>query len=336
MGAVGLREVAARANVSAGTVSNFLNHPGRVAPDTAARIRSAINDLGYVGNSAARTLRVGESRTIGHIAFEVGNPFFHDFARGVEERAAEAGYSVLIANSAASAEREASYLDLFESQRARGILLSPVGEVDSRVENLIRRGIPTVLIDRVADTSLCSSISVDDVAGGRMAVEHLLEQGRRRILFVGGPLAIDTVSDRLVGATSAIERVGDAALEVVEVGSRTIATGREIGRLIRERPAENRPDAIFAVNDLLAVGILHGVLEDPAIRIPEDIALVGYDDIDFAADAVVPLTSVRRHGELFGRTALDLLQREIARGDDVRHERVVFQPELVARRSTVG
>ncbi len=336
MTTIGLRDVAAHANVSAGTVSNYLNHPDRVAPDTAARIQAAINALGYVGNSAARTLRVGESRTIGHIAFEVGNPFFFDFARGVEERAAEAGFSVLIANSAGSEERESSYIDLFESQRARGILLSPVGRTDNRVANLIERGIPTVLIDRTADTALCSSVSIDDVAGGRLAAEHLLEQGRRRLLFVGGPLTIDTVSDRLVGATQAVERVGGASLEVIDVASRTIAMGRRIGEQIRERRGAERPDGIFAVNDLLAVGILHGLLDDRTIRVPHDIALVGYDDIEFASDAVIPLTSVRRHGELFGRTALDLLQREIAKGPDARHERVVFQPELAARRSSLA
>ena len=333
MSSVGLREVARRAGVSPGTVSNYLNHPAKVAPDTASRIRGVIDELGYVSNAAARTLRVGESNTIGHIAFEVGNPFFFDFARGVEDRAAEAGWSILIANSAASASREAAYLDLFESQRARGILISPVGDVEDRLVTLNERGIPTVVIDRQTDVQICSSVSIDDSVGGRLAVEHLLQQGRSRLMIVGGPLSLHTVSDRFRGASAAAERAA-ASLELREVEARTISVGRGIGEEIRSMRPEGRPDGVFAVNDLLAVGILHALLEDPAIRVPEDISIVGYDDIEFASDAVVPLTTIRRHGELFGRTALDLLNREIRDGGARRHEQIVFQPELIVRGSS--
>lgn len=335
MSTVGLREVAVRADVSPGTVSNFLNHPERVASATADRIRAAIRELNYVSNSAARQLRVGESTTIGHLAFEVGTPRFVDFARGAEERAAEAGYSVLIANSSGSSAREDSYLDLFESQRVRGVLLSSAGALSPRVAALSKRGIPVVAIGTRADTRVCSSVSIDDITGGRLAARHLLDVGRRRLLVVGGSFDTETIADRLDGARQAVAAVRGARLEVLEVPRRTIAAGREIGDEIRRRPRSERPDGIFAVNDLLAIGILHGLLEGSKLRVPEDVALVGYGDIDFAADAVVPLTSVRWRAEFFGRTALDLLLQEIARGPDAEHDRVVFQPELVVRRSSV-
>ncbi|PSL00342.1 LacI family transcriptional regulator [Haloactinopolyspora alba] len=321
--------------MSSGTVSNFLNRPDKVAPETSARIRAAVRELGYVGNGAARQLRVGESTTIAHLALEVGTPSFSDFAKGIEERATEAGYSVLTANSTGSVERETSYLDLFESQRVRGILLSAVGSHDQRIVKLADRGIPTVVVGKRVDTSTCSSVSIDDVAGGQLAVEHLQKIGRRRIAVVGGPFDIETVADRLDGARRALAHVRDAKLDVAETTDRTITVGRCIGEEIRRRPKADRPDGIFAVNDLLAIGILHALLEEPSIRVPEDIAIVGYDDIEFAADAVIPLTSVRRQSELLGRTALDLLHQDMSRGATTKHQRVVFQPELVVRRSTL-
>lgn len=333
---VGVREVASLAGVSPGTVSNYLNYPDKVAPDTGARIQSAIKKLGYVGNSAARILRVGESKTIAHLAFEVGNPFFFDFAKGVEDRAAEAGYSMLIANSAASEERQNGYLDLFEAQRVRGLLLSPVGKVRQRIIRLGERGIPTVLIDQQADTRICSSVSVDDVEGGRLAASHLIEIGRRRLVFVGGPLTLQPIADRLKGARAAVEQHPGVEIDVIDVAERTIGTGKRVGQALRGRGRENLPDGIFAANDLLAIGILHGLLEDPSIRVPDDVALIGYDDIDFAANAVIPLSSVQRPGELFGRTALDLLHQEIRSEGAARHDSVIFQPKLIVRRSSDG
>lgn len=333
MSVVGLRHVAERAGVSAGTVSNFINHPGKVAPATGDRIRDAIRDLGYVGNDAARALRVGGTEMIGHLTFEVGTPFFFDFSKGVQERALESGYSVLIANTAGSLEGERRYLDLFESQRMRGLLLSPLGDVRRRVASFSERGVPVVLIDRHLDGADCSSVSVDDVAGGRLAIDHLLELGRRRILFVGGPLGLDPVADRLNGARQAARAVPGASLKVLETSDRTIRIGREVGRDLAAEPTR-LPDAIFAANDLLAIGLLQGLLEGGSISVPDDVAIVGYDDIDFAMDAVISLTSVKRPGEMFGRTALDVLHRQIGGSGPVEH--ITFQPTLVARRSTLG
>jgi len=333
MSQTGLRQVATHAGVSPATVSNYLNHPDKLAAATAERIRSAISELGYVGNSAARALRVGESDTIGHLTFEVGNPFFFDFSKGVQDRAAESGYSVLIANTAGSSEREERFFDLFEAQRIKGLLLSPLKDSTRRLNGLRQRGIPIVLIDTHRDGVECSSVSVDDVEGGRLAVDHLIQLGRKRIMFVGGPLDLDSVADRLKGARRAARAAPDVEFEVFEIDDRTIKAGRDSAAQLLER-RRPMPDAIFAANDLVAVGMLHVLLRSGRVRVPEDVAIVGYDDIDFAAEAIVPLTSVRRPGELFGRTALDLLHRQITTGG--APERVVFQPTLVPRRSTLG
>ncbi|MGN6327006.1 LacI family DNA-binding transcriptional regulator [Pseudolysinimonas sp.] len=332
MTAVGIREVAQRARVSVGTVSNALNHPERVSPEAQDRIRAAIAELGYVRNDAARVLRAGRSTTIGLVVLDVRNPFFTDVARGAEEEAAHHGMAVILGNSDEHPGREASYLDLFEEQRVRGVLISPYGDVDARLRRLHERGIGAVLVDRASDDPRFGSVSVDDVAGGRLAVEHLLAIGRRRIAFVGGPVGIRQVADRLAGARAAVDAAPGATLDVVPTGALTVLEGRRVGL---ELLAGARPDAIFAANDLVATGLLQALVMEGSARVPDDIALIGYDDIDFAAAAMVPLSSVRQPAALIGQTAVRiLLDQEEAPDSPARQ--VVFQPELVMRASTAG
>ena len=139
-----VKDVALQAGVSVGTVSNVLNHPGRVSPDTVKRVQKTIADLGFVRNDAARQLRAGDSRTIALLVFDAANPFFADLARGAEDAATTEGYQVIVANTSESLERELSYLDLFEEQRVRGILISPYGDVEPRLHALKKFGIPSV------------------------------------------------------------------------------------------------------------------------------------------------------------------------------------------------
>ncbi|MGN6743627.1 MAG: LacI family DNA-binding transcriptional regulator [Amnibacterium sp.] len=329
--AISVRDVAERAGVSVGTVSNVLNSPGKVAPATTERVLAAIDELGFVRNDAARQLRAGSSRSIGLLVLDVGNPFFTDVARGAEERAQEAGLSVLLANTDQDRRRESAYLDLFEEQRVRGVLITPVDDdVTVRLERLRRHGIPSVLVDRLATSDGFSSVSVDDVAGGRLAAQHLLDTGRRRLLFVGGPRELRQVRDRVTGARQAVEAVAGASLEVMDLPSLTMLDGVSAGR--RVVGLDRKPDGVLAVNDLVALGLLQGVGLLGGLRVPEDIAIVGYDDIDFAAAAAVPITSVRQPRDRIGAEALELLLLELE-GDEV-HRQIVFQPELVVRDST--
>ena len=330
--AINVRDVAERARVSVGTVSNVLNAPAKVAEGTAERVHAAIAELGFVRNDAARQLRAGSSRTIGLVVLDVRNPFFADVSRGAEIRATEAGLSVLLANSDEQAERESAHLDLFEEQRVRGILISPVGDTMQQLERLRSHGIPSVLVDRLATTPGFSSVSVDDVDGGMQAVRHLLAIGRRRILFVGGPLDLAQVRDRLRGARQAVAEVEGARLTVLPIAALTVSQGVAAGREILA--LHDPPDAVFAANDLVALGVLQGVGLIGGPRVPEQLAIVGYDDIDFAAWAAVPITSVRQPRELLGSIALDLLTAEIE-GKPER-QRVVLKPELVVRGSTVA
>ena len=334
MGVVSVRDVALRAGVSVGTVSNVMNHPEKVSPGAVARVTEAIDELGFIRNDAARQLRDGRSKTIGLVVLDVRNPFFTDVARGSEDAAAAAGLSVTLGNSDENPERESSYLDLFEQQRVHGVLISPYADITDRLLRLRKRGIPAVLVDRPSADSSFSSVSVDDIAGGHLAVEHLIAQGRRRIAFVGGPMDIRQVSDRLEGAKQAIAANPGVTLEIIPIDALSVLEGRAAGLSVRDRAPAERPDGIFAANDLVAMGVLQALmLQGDGIRVPDEIALIGYDDIDFAAAAVVPLSSIRQPSALIGRTAVEILLEEAA-DSSIEPRQVVFQPQLVVRSST--
>lgn len=328
-----VHHVAQRAGVSVGTVSNVINRPEKVAPDTVERVRAAIAELGFVRNDAARQLRAGRSHTIGLVVLDVRNPFFTELARGAEDRAATAGLSIILGNSDDNPAREAAYLDLFEEQRVHGVLISPIGDVTERLSRLKERGTPAVLVDRSADASGFSSVSMDDIAGGYLAVRHLIDRGRTRLAYIAGQFEIRQVTDRLEGARRAVAESPGVTLEVIPSAGLTVVDGRRSGEEVGARPESTRPDAIFAVNDLVAVGLLQALVMSGQMRVPEDIAIVGYDDIDFATATIVPLTSVRQPSQLIGATAVELLLDAAADPPSPPRD-VVFQPELVVRASS--
>jgi LacI family transcriptional regulator len=228
------------------------------------------------------------------------------------------------------------YLDLFEEQRVRGVLIAPYGDITRRLTQLRDRGIPAVLVDRMNVEGSFSSVATDSVVGGRIAAEHLIETGRRKLAFVGGPFDIRQARDRLDGARWAVESsdVG-ATIEVIATRALTVEEGAAAGRRILERPPQQRPDALFAANDLVALGLLQGLVVDGSVLVPEQMALIGFDDIAFAAAAAVPISSVRQPSRAIGQTALRILLEES--GDDTLIPRqTVFRPELVVRASTAG
>jgi DNA-binding LacI/PurR family transcriptional regulator len=330
-----MKDVAGRAGVSVGTVSNVLNRPDLVSVTTRQRVLDAIAELGFVRNESARQLRAGVSRTIGLVVLDVSNPFFTDVAHGAEMRAAENGLVIMLCNSGQDVEREMRYLDLLEEHRVQGVLITPVGTDNSRLDLLVARGTPVVLVDRGTEHPNWCSVAVDDVLGGLIAVNHLIERGHRRIAFAGGPLALRQVQDRYFGAGKAMAEAGQSkgSLTVVETAGLTLSAGLQAGEQIIGLPHADRPTAVFCANDLLALGVLQAVAGH-GLRVPRDIAIVGYDDIDYAAAAAVPLSSVRQPRELIGRTATELLLDEMREGRSHQHRRVIFKPELALRPSS--
>lgn len=332
-----IQDVSRLAGVSLGTVSNVLNNPSVVKAGTAAKVQKAIEQLGFVRSDAARQLRAGKSNILGLVVFDAGNPFFTEIARGAEDAATLESYSVLLGNSDNASEREKQYLNLFDQQRVAGVLISPIREIYEQLSELRSHGTKAVVVDRKEDPEVCCSVSVDDFAGGKAAINHLLSIGRRKITFVGGPVTFQQVADRLAGAMSAISEFGTGAqLSIVESAGMNVISGRNVGKEIAKLKKEDRPDAIFAANDLLGLGIVQAFMFKNEIQIPKEIALIGYDDIDFAESAVVPLSSIRQPARLIGSTGVELLIDEIRNADTHKHKQVTFQPELVKRASTEG
>lgn len=331
---VGIKDVARQAGVSVGTVSNVINRPDLVSAQTRDRVRAVITRLGYVRSESARHLRAGASRIVALLVLDMGNPFFVDVAKGAERAARAAGLGVMVCNSAQSAAEETEYLTLFAEQRVRGVLVTPVESGSGGLAALRRQQIPFVLVDRVAADADGCSVSVDDVTGGRLAVGHLIAAGHRSVVYVGGPPEIQQVRDRRTGALAALAGAGlpPRALTEVSADRLDVSAGRDAGaRLLGLAP---RPTAVFCANDLLALGVLQALFA-ARVRVPEDIALVGYDDIEFAAAAAVPLTSVRQPAVAMGKLAAELLVAEASHDPAHVHRQVVLQPELVVRRSTL-
>ncbi|PXY34435.1 LacI family transcriptional regulator [Prauserella coralliicola] len=330
---VGIKDVARRAGVSIGTVSNVVNRPHMVSASTRARVLSAIQELGYVRDESARQLRAGRSRIMALLVLDLGNPFFVDIARGAEETAQDEGLHVITCDSGHQADREVSYLSMLAEQRVRGVLLSPVDTSGAALATFRRSEIPYVFVDRRVPADEASSVSVDDVTGGALAARHLVETGHTEIAFVNGPSILAQCRDREAGVRSVLKACA-ARLSVLETSELDVASGRDAAsRLLGMSP---RPTAVFCANDLLALGVLQGMVA-AGVRVPDELAIVGYDDIEFAGAAAVPLTSVRQPARRLGRAAAELLIAETGDGDSdepVERQTVVFEPELVVRAST--
>ena len=331
---VGVKDIALAAGVSLGTVSNVLNHPDRVSPRTKARVEQVMADLGFVPNESARQLRAGRSRTLAYVVLDASNPFFTDVARGVEETVAARDLSLFMCNSDDKADRERKYLSRLEEQRVAGILLTPVDPESPLLDQISGRGTPIVIVDRTRPGDTHCSVAVDDELGGRLALEHLLDRGHERIAFIGGPTTIGQVRDRYAGALAALADAGldESHLVRVDTSALSVGEGRQAAQRLAGLPRSRRPTAAFCANDLLALGLLQQCVTS-GVSVPEDLAIVGYDDIEYAGAAAVPLTSVRQPRMQLGRTAAELLLDEVENPAHA-HQQITFTPELVAREST--
>jgi LacI family transcriptional regulator len=327
---VTVQQVARHANVSVGTVSNVLNRPQIVAPATRERVLRAIDELGFVRNESARRLRTGAGQIIGLVILDLSNPFFTDLARGVEDAASEAGYSVIVANSDEDPAKEEACMRVLEQRGVQGMLVVPVAPGNPSVERLRARGTAVVRVTHRTSDDECG-VGADDLRGGELAMGHLLALGHERIGYITSASHVWPTDERREGALTAAH--GKDVLHDITVEHLNVAYGRDAGeRLLGVRP---RPTAVICANDLVALGVLQVMIRH-GVRVPDDMAIVGFDDIEFASAAAIPLTSVRLPRRLMGRTATDLLLEEASGDPEHVHRRIVLQPELVVRQSTIG
>ncbi len=338
-GNIRMRDVAAHAGVSPATVSNYLNNPHKLTDATRERIHAAIQTLGWVPNYAARQLRAGRNDTLGFVTFELTNAQSIEIGSGIERRVSERGMYLLTANTNGSSDRERAYLDMFEMQRVSGVIIGPIGDIDEHLEQMRQRGTPSVLNGRRSSNPRQPYVAIDDVRGGELAVEHLISVGCRHIAFVGSSPDLRQISDRLRGALRAAERVPGVGIEVIGSRDRTIRDGAAAAEDLLARPRNRWPDGIFCANDLLAIGMMQVLLQAGGVRIPQDLAVVGYDDIDFAATTLIPLTSVRVSHDELGEAVAEVMFSEITRmasgsTSPLPGHQIEGVPTLVVREST--
>lgn len=341
-----IRDVALLAETSPSTISNLLNgRLERMRPETVERIRSAIEQLGYRPSEIARQLKSGQAPIIGLIIPSVANPFWGAFAQYVEEAALARGYQVLLCNGDRDPDREERYADALWSHGVRGVIFGSSPLSLDHVLRLVERGMHAVAFDRhtrTGDPGAIDSISVDNVRGARLAVDHLLALGHRRVGFLSGPLRTVSRLERLAGYRAALAEGGvEPEPALVWEGDPGRGFGDVEGAEFGRRGARDLlggadpPTAIFANNDMYALGAYAGA-RDLGRRLPDDVSIVGFDDIAMAEIAEPPLTTVRQPlAEMLENAVRVLVGRlEETHAEPPRHESVM--PELVVRASTVA
>lgn len=328
------RHVAARASVSVGTVSNVLNRPDLVAPATREKVETVMREMGFVRNASARQLRMGKSQMVGLLVVDLVGPYFTAVAKGVEHALVKAGFMMTLGSSDRVLDMERRHLAQLEEQGVRGILVVPSTDDLSTIEEIRQRGTPVVLLDRMSPGVDQCSVAVDDVKGGEIATEHLLGLGHRRIGLILGPDSMPQAQERRNGVYHAVTNAGldvNDILTEIEVPHLEPSDGEAAIAELMAR--DDPPTALMCMNDLVALGAFRA-LQQRGLRVPDDVALMGYGDVDFASVIGPGLTSVRRPKNELGRRAARLLLAEIKAEPDHLHEQVLFQPELIVRGST--
>jgi DNA-binding LacI/PurR family transcriptional regulator len=301
-----------------------------VAEDTRARVRTAIEELGFVRNESARRLRQGHSRTLGVVVEDVANPYFTDVAKGAEAAMNADGFDAVLCTSDGLAGKEQRCLDFLEEQRVSGVLITPVELRPDRIARLRASGMAVVLLDRRDTTADACSARVDHAAGGEIAVRHLLGLGHKELALVTSEAEPEPCRERRTGAERVLRRAGDASMVALYQPTLTATAGQHAAhRLLDLMPA---PSAVFCANDLLAIGVVNE-LTRLGVKVPAEMAVIGYDDIELAATAAVPLTTVRQPRHALGWAAAEMAIAETTDGPGHDHRHMVLAPDLVIRES---
>ncbi|WP_341887090.1 LacI family DNA-binding transcriptional regulator [Variovorax sp. YR752] len=329
-----IKDVALQAGVSVTTVSHVVNDTRHVSAKVRERVELAIRELGYVPNAMARSLKSNTTSTLGMLIPNSSNPYFAEIVRIVEDRCFGAGYTLVLCNTDDEPRRQSVYLQVLAERRIDGLIVVSTGadEDDSLATQLRGLRIPTVLVDREIADPACDLVETAHMQGGLLAVRHLLSLGHKRIACIGGPTGVTSSEQRIEGWRMALAETGSApnADALLWRGGFTSQGGYEAMHAILR--TEQKPSAVFVCNDLMAIGALRAAHES-GVRVPDELSIVGFDDIELSAYTSPPLTTVAQPKERIGALAVDmLLERMGGKRRDAR--KVVLQPELRVRAST--
>ncbi len=326
-----IREVAESAGVSYATVSHVINNTRVVTQETRERVLAAMAALNYRPNALARSLRQGKTNTIGLVLPDSANPFFAEISRGIEDEAFKKGYSVFLCNTELDTQRELFYVDVLSKKQVDGIIFVAAGDQADSLDFLLRENMPVVMIDRDLPNVEVDAVLTDHQLGGFLATQHLIELAHKRIACIAGPSSITPSAERITGYRRALEQAGLPYDEnLILRGDYHAQSGMDITHAILKM--NPRPTAIFALNDLMALGAL-GAAAEAGYSVPKDLAVVGYDDLELARFTNPPLTTIAQPKKEIGAQAVSLLVDRISQKSRLP-TRLVLPPELIIRRST--
>lgn len=329
-----IKDIAEQAKVSYATVSRALNDKYGVKASTRSKVLEVAKKMNYRPNAIARGLVRKQTNTIGLIIPDIKNPFFPEVAGGIEECANDFGYNVFLCNTNWSIEREEQYINLLSERRVDGLIVVPISNSVKPLEEIIHEDIPVVYVSRAPRDTDRSYVVIDNVRGGFLATKHLIEAGYETVGFIGASADSSTADERLEGYRMAFEKYGIIFSEkYVKQGDFKQKSGYT---LVKEMIGNNDyPRGLFAANDLLALGAIQAV-KDAGLRVPEDIAVVGFDDIPIASLQEIQLSTIYQPKYQMGRIAFEILVEIIKKGENrVSTRKVMLEPELIVRKSSL-
>lgn len=326
-----ISEVAKKAGVSSSTVSHVINNTRFVSPETRKRVEMVIEELGYRPNILARSLRVGETKTIGLILPDSANPFFAESGRQLEEAAFQRGYSLILCNTDGDLAKEKCYTEVLLNKQVDGIIFMATGDDMQSLQELVSRQLPVVVVDRFMDKMELDEVVTDNLQSGYLATSYLITNGHRRIAIIRGPSNITPSAQRVTGYHQALS---EANLPIVPDLEATGDFHVESGYFAAQKLLHQKepPTAIFACNDLMAIGALRAIHE-AGLRVPEDISLIGHDDIEMASYIRPTLTTIAQPITQLAETAIKWLVERIEL-PSLPPRQTVLANRLVERQST--
>jgi LacI family transcriptional regulator len=326
-----MRDVAERAGVSVTTVSHVINATRPVSDELRERVLAAMEELNYRPNRLARSLRLRQTHTIGIIVPDSANPFFAEVARGVEDTSFEQGYNVILCNSDDDLNKELLYTNVLAEKQVDGILFVAAGASAEQIQAMQLRRIPLVVVDREVPGVAVDSVLTDNARGGWLATRHLLELGHRRIGCIAGSSDVTPSAERITGYRRALSEAGISVDEALIVkGNFRYESGYQAAKQLLT--AGDFPSAIFACNDLMAVGAMSAALE-LEFQIPANLSVVGFDDVRLASFTNPPLSTIAQPKYEIGVLAMKMLLERM-RDYEMPPRRLMLDAHLIVRRST--
>jgi DNA-binding LacI/PurR family transcriptional regulator len=334
---VTVSDVAARAETSTATVSRVLNTTATVREDLRQRVLQASKELGYSPNHIARSLKQNSTHTVGVVISDIANPFFASVVRGIEDTLASRGYLALLCNTDLDVEKESVYIRLLGERRIDGVIISAATRASQHLKTLRRNRIPWVFINRRPVGFGGPAVLTDNRWGAFEACNHLIQLGHSRIGMLSGPQDINTGLDRMLGYREALTMHGiPVDNELIFVGNFTEESGYDGTLQLMTLPADQRPTALFVGNNQIAIGAIQGLIE-LKLRMPDDVALVTFDESDWAKITDPPLTTVAQSNYEMGQMAAHLLVESMIAGklpdEDAPSQDILLRPRLIVRRS---